>query len=175
MAGDVKGYDGAVNGVEIVHGVAIVRQQMSAGLSQQLTELKFSVHRKLLDLINLEALSRLSGNERIWRDIRGLIAKLLDEEPTFLTPAERDRIIGEVLDEVFGLDPSKSLPPLSPVARESVVERAIGIIGNAEDAMRWLGTPIRALDNATPISRLHNPTGKDEVLAVLEQLEHGVL
>ena len=175
MAEDVKGYDGGVNDVEIVHGVAIVPQQAPALLSQELIELKSSVHRKLLDRINLEAVSLLSGNERVRREIRDCTARVVDEEPTILSRAERDRVIEEVVDEVFGLDPGKSLPPLSPVARESVVERAIRIIGNAEDAMRWLGAPIRALDNATPIPRLHNPTGKDEVLAVLEQLEHGVL
>jgi putative toxin-antitoxin system antitoxin component (TIGR02293 family) len=58
---------------------------------------------------------------------------------------------------------------------ESIVKRLMDVIGNREEAMRWLGTPIRALDYATPISRLHDPAGKEQVLAVLTQLEHGVL
>jgi uncharacterized protein (DUF2384 family) len=41
--------------------------------------------------------------------------------------------------------------------------------------MRWLGTPVRALNYATPISRLHDPESREQVLSVLTQLEHGVL
>jgi Protein of unknown function (DUF2384) len=58
---------------------------------------------------------------------------------------------------------------------EAVINRAIEVIGDKEDAMRWLGTPVRALDYATPISRLSHPEGETEVLRVLTQLEHGVL
>jgi putative toxin-antitoxin system antitoxin component (TIGR02293 family) len=59
--------------------------------------------------------------------------------------------------------------------REEVVNRAIEVIGDEEQAMRWLGTPVRALDYATPISRLHDSEGQAQVLRVLSQLEHGVL
>ena len=58
---------------------------------------------------------------------------------------------------------------------EPIVQRAIEVIGDREEAMRWLGTPVRALDFATPISRLHDPDGREQVLSVLAQLEHGVL
>jgi putative toxin-antitoxin system antitoxin component (TIGR02293 family) len=58
---------------------------------------------------------------------------------------------------------------------ELVIERSIEVIGNREEAMRWLGTPVRALDYASPISRLHDPAGREQVLSVLTQLEHGVL
>jgi hypothetical protein len=56
----------------------------------------------------------------------------------------------------------------------AVVEKAIDIIGDREDALRWLGTPIRALGYATPISRLGDDAGAKEVLAVLDQLAQGV-
>jgi len=59
---------------------------------------------------------------------------------------------------------------------ESVVlDRAIKVIGNESDAMRWMGTPVRALGYATPISLLHNRKGLQAVIAVLERLEYGVL
>jgi uncharacterized protein (DUF2384 family) len=58
---------------------------------------------------------------------------------------------------------------------EPIIERSIEVIGNREEALRWLGTPVRALDYATPISRLHDPAGREQVLSVLTQLEHGVL
>jgi len=59
--------------------------------------------------------------------------------------------------------------------REAVINRAVEVIGDAQDAMRWLGTPVRALDYATPISRLNDSEGQTAVLNVLTQLEHGVL
>lgn len=58
---------------------------------------------------------------------------------------------------------------------EPIVQRAVEVIGGPEEAMRWLGTPVRALGYATPVSRLHDPTGRAQVLSVLAQLEHGVL
>jgi Protein of unknown function (DUF2384) len=44
----------------------------------------------------------------------------------------------------------KQLTPLV----ESMIHRAVEVIGDRDEAMRWLGTPIRALDYATPISLL---------------------
>jgi putative toxin-antitoxin system antitoxin component (TIGR02293 family) len=58
---------------------------------------------------------------------------------------------------------------------ERIVERAVEVIGTREEAMRWLGTPVRALGYATPISLLHDAASEERVLAVLTQLEHGVL
>jgi putative toxin-antitoxin system antitoxin component (TIGR02293 family) len=49
------------------------------------------------------------------------------------------------------------------------------VIGNQEEALRWLGTPVRALNCATPISLLRDVHGQNAVLAVLSRLEHGVL
>ena len=60
-------------------------------------------------------------------------------------------------------------------AREAVINRAIEVIGDEQVALRWLGTPVRALDYATPISRLNDPEEQAIVLNVLTQLEHGVL
>lgn len=58
---------------------------------------------------------------------------------------------------------------------DAVIERAVEVIGDRKEAMRWLGTPVRALNYATPISRLYDAQGQDDVLRVLAQLEHGVL
>jgi hypothetical protein len=53
--------------------------------------------------------------------------------------------------------------------------RAAEVLGEKSAAMRWLGTPVRALGFATPISLLHDHKGREEVLTVLGRLEHGVL
>src|SRR6202140_3334800 len=71
-------------------------------------ELKFTLHRKLLDRINLEALSSMAG-ERVRAEIRSAVAKLVEEEKTPLSLVEKDRVIEEILDEVFGLGPLEPL------------------------------------------------------------------
>lgn len=58
---------------------------------------------------------------------------------------------------------------------ESVVNRAIEVIGDKEEAYRWLGNPVAALEYATPISLAATREGSEKVLAVLSNLEHGVL
>jgi pilus assembly protein CpaF len=71
-------------------------------------ELKFTLHRKLLDRINLEALSSMAG-ERVRAQVRTSVAQLVEAEKTPLSLVEKDRIIEEVLDEVFGLGPLEPL------------------------------------------------------------------
>ena len=66
-------------------------------------------------------------------------------------------------------------PKALTISAEAVIERAVEIIGDRPKAMRWLGAPVRALDYATPISRLHDKAGQAAVLQVLTKLEHGVL
>lgn len=79
--------------------------------------------------------------------------------------------------------PGKGIPPVSDPsvseindqAQAAVIRRAVEVIGNQPEAMRWLGTPVRALSYATPISLLHDSKGREDVLTVLGRLEHGVL
>jgi len=78
------------------------------GCTPEYQELKFTLHRKLLDRINLEALSSMAG-ERVRTEVRSAVAKLVDEEKTPLSLVEKDRVIEEILDEVFGLGPLEPL------------------------------------------------------------------
>jgi pilus assembly protein CpaF len=71
-------------------------------------ELKFTLHRKLLDRINLEALSSVAS-DRVRGEVRAAVAKLVEEEKTPLSVMEKDRVVEEVLDEVFGLGPLEPL------------------------------------------------------------------
>jgi len=70
-------------------------------------------------------------------------------------------------------------PPASGAVEDqeqaAVIHRTMEVLGNRSDAMRWLGTPVRALDYATPISLLDDSKGREDVLTVLGRLEHGVL
>ncbi len=100
-----------------------------AALKPEYQELKFALHRKLVDKINLDALASID-NQRVRAEIRQALAALVDAEPTLLSSAEKQQIIDEVLDEVFGLGPLESLlqdPSISDILvnthRQVYVER----------------------------------------------------
>jgi pilus assembly protein CpaF len=71
-------------------------------------ELKFTLHRKLLDKINLEALATID-NQRVRGEVRNALMQLIDGEQTLLSSVEKQQICEEVLDEVFGLGPLEPL------------------------------------------------------------------
>jgi len=77
-------------------------------LRPEYQELKFTLHRKLLDKINLEALATID-NQRVRSEVRQAVISLIDGEPTLLSSLERQQISEEVLDEVFGLGPLEPL------------------------------------------------------------------
>ncbi len=79
-----------------------------AALKPEYQELKFALHRKLVDKINLDALANID-NQRVRGEIRQALVALVESEPTLLSSAEKQQIVDEVLDEVFGLGPLESL------------------------------------------------------------------
>jgi|HubBroStandDraft_5_1064220.scaffolds.fasta_scaffold337876_2 putative toxin-antitoxin system antitoxin component (TIGR02293 family) len=62
-----------------------------------------------------------------------------------------------------------------PASMDALIDVATEVIGDREAALRWMGTPVQALDFATPVSLLNSEHGFERVAAVLEQLQHGVL
>lgn len=107
-------------------------------------ELKFSLHRKLLDRINLEALSALP-TERMRGEIRTAVARLVEEERTPLSLVEKDRFIGEILDEVFGLG------PLEPLLQDNTISDILVTgpkIVYIERAGKLVRTSVEFKDNA---------------------------
>ena len=80
----------------------------------QYIELKANVHRKLLNRLNLEALASVERS-RAEAEIRTLLFDLIAEEGMPLSMSERDVILGEVIDEVFGLG------PLEPLLRDPTI------------------------------------------------------
>src|SRR4029450_5902397 len=96
---------------------------------QQYLELKASVHRKLLNRLNLEALAQ-SDRARAESEIRTLLGELLAEENTPLSLGEREMLFMEVIDDVFGLGPIEPLlrdPSISDILvntyKDAFVER----------------------------------------------------
>src|SRR5246127_5132475 len=82
--------------------------RQKAALKPEYQELKFTLHRKLLDKINLEALATID-NQRVRAEVRQAVISLIDSEPTLLSALEKQQICEEVLDEVFGLGPLEPL------------------------------------------------------------------
>src|SRR5260370_11940783 len=72
-------------------------------------ELKFTLHRKLLDRINLETLSLFEG-DRVRAEIRTAVSRLVDEEKPPPPLVQKTPIIDETLNHAFRLRPLQ--PPL---------------------------------------------------------------
>src|SRR3974390_562892 len=76
--------------------------RQKSNLKPEYQELKFTLHRKLVDKINLEALAAID-NHRVRAEGRQPLLSLIDSEPALLSAIEKQQISDEVLDEVFGL------------------------------------------------------------------------
>src|SRR5688572_3715424 len=74
----------------------------------QYLELRANVHRKLLNRLNLEALAS-AERARAESEIRTLLFELIAEEAMPLSMTERESILSDVIDEVFGLGPLEPL------------------------------------------------------------------
>src|SRR5262245_44086583 len=74
---------------------------------KQLQELKSRIHRKLINRLNLANLEKDSTEHR--EQIRPVLAELCEQEETLLDIRARQRVVEEVLNEVFGLGPLEEL------------------------------------------------------------------
>ncbi|MFN7996689.1 MAG: CpaF family protein [Bryobacteraceae bacterium] len=116
----------------------------SAQYTPEYQQLKFSLHHQLLDRINLEALSSIS-NDRARLEIRTALIRLVDQEKTPLSRTEKDRVVEEVLDEVFGLGP---LEPLLEDPSISDILVTTPHLVYVEQAGKLHRTPVQFKDNA---------------------------
>jgi pilus assembly protein CpaF len=73
-----------------------------------LQEIKTRIHRRLLDRLNLSSLDLVDRDEAE-RVIREVTQELLARENFPLNGGERDALVGQVLDEIFGLGPLEPL------------------------------------------------------------------
>src|SRR6266568_1788408 len=88
-------------------------------------EIKSKIHHKLLSSLNPEQLRTLN-KESVRAQIGGVVEKLVLDEGIPMTLAERERIIEEILDEVFGLG------PLEPLLKDPTIS---DILVNGHDAV----------------------------------------
>ena len=133
----------------------------------QYIELRANVHRKLLDRLNLEALAS-ADRSRAESEIRTLLFDLISEEGTPVSMAEREQMLSDVLDEVFGLGPLEPLlrdPTISDilvnthkqvfVERNGVLERVAAGFQDDRHLMRVIDRIVsavgRRVDDSSPM------------------------
>src|SRR5260370_42597207 len=106
-------------------------------------EIKSKIHHKLLNSLNPEQLRTLN-KESVRVQIGTVVERLVADEGIPMTLAERERVIEEILDEVFGLGP---LEPLlkDPTISDIMVNGFENVY--IERAGRVIETNIRFKDN----------------------------
>jgi pilus assembly protein CpaF len=72
------------------------------------TDLKVELHQRLLNLINLQALDKMS-HEQIEAEVGDIIAEELAKQNHALNNSERKRLVADILDELLGLGPLEPL------------------------------------------------------------------
>ncbi len=77
-------------------------------------ELKHTLHGKLLERINLDRLAEIDA-PRVRKEVRAAVAALVAEEAPQLQGDERESLIDQILNEVFGLG------PLDPLMQDDTV------------------------------------------------------
>jgi pilus assembly protein CpaF len=138
-------------------------------------EIKNSLHQRVIDEIDLEHMDRIkeeTGREKLGQVLRDL----LTQQRTPLTRAERDQLVNEILDEVFGLGPIEPLlkdPTISDIlvngANDIYVERRgmlehTDIKFNNDDHLRRIIDRIvsrvgRRVDESSPMVDARLPDG----------------
>ena len=72
------------------------------------TNLKVSLHQKLLDLVNLDAMETMERS-KIKKELTPILKELLEKERVVLNAQEYKELLEELLDEVLGLGPLEPL------------------------------------------------------------------
>ena len=86
----------------------IVPEPVNESAIEKFLALKTTIHRKLLDTINLGLIEKLS-RAQVEDEVGEIVRSLLVEENAALNGRERDQLVGEVLDELLGLGPLEPL------------------------------------------------------------------
>src|SRR5881394_1719175 len=124
--------------------MALIPTRTSNASPERHSDLKSKVHRKLLQSLNSDTL-RLISKERLRGEIGRAVEKLLLQENIPMTLPERDRVIEEVLDEVFGLGPLEPLLQDPSISDILVTTPKLVYIERAGKLTR---TPVEFKDNA---------------------------
>jgi pilus assembly protein CpaF len=110
-------------------GVPAASQVPSSSGSSDMQDIKGRIHRQLLDRLNLQSIESLA-REEVVGEIRKVVHDLLTREAVPLNLDEREDLVEQVLDEIFGLGPIEPLlkdPTISDIlvntSRQVYIER----------------------------------------------------
>ncbi len=138
-------------------------------------QMKTRLHRRIVDAIDLSKAGELEEDE-LRAQIAALAAHLCAQEPNDLSPADRDRMVREVMDEIYGFGPLEPLmrdPDVSDVlvnGPDSVFVERNGILQStdvqfADEAhllqiiQRLVGRAGRRIDEVSPMVDAKLPDG----------------
>ena len=100
---------GAGDGDGVLRAAAAPHQAApAAGGVSTFVDRKVTLHRRLLETINLAALDKM-GRDQAEREIGEAVGDLIIEERLPVNAQERTRLVSEVVDEVLGLGPIEPL------------------------------------------------------------------
>lgn len=77
-------------------------------VSAEYLDLKVRLHQEVIHNINLSALDKMTPDD-VQLEISGLVRSMLEVEKIPMNSAERNKLIGEVVDELLGLGPIEPL------------------------------------------------------------------
>ena len=163
----------------------------SAGLTEgahtihALQQVKGRVHRKLLERLNLSNLDRLD-RQQVADAVRRVVQDLITQESVPLNFEERDAVVVQVLDEIFGLGPLEPLikdPEISDILVNTYKQVYIERHGRLEktDVMfqddrhllqvidRIVSAVGRRIDDSSPMVDARLPDGS-RVIAIIRPL-----
>lgn len=137
--------------------------------------LKIDIHRKLLDLVDLEVMSSLA-DDVLRQELKTLVEQLIREEGIALNAVERKQIVQDIQDEMLGLGPLEPLladPTVSDILvngyRQVYVERAGRLelsglrFANDEHLLKIIDKIVsrvgRRIDESTPMVDARLPDG----------------
>ncbi|MFN0136240.1 MAG: CpaF family protein [Phycisphaerae bacterium] len=132
-------------------------------------DLKTSIHRKLVDQLDMGKLGN-DANEEVRDQVKQVVVALCEEENTLLNLTERQRLAQEILDETFGLGPLETLlkdPKISDILINGPHQVYI------EKSGRLTLTDVKFKDNAHLlhiIDKIVSPLGRrcDEVCPMVD-------
>jgi pilus assembly protein CpaF len=130
-------------------------------------ELKSHVHNGLFELLDLSRMSKLS-EDRTRQDVSAATLRILEQQKVLLTLEERERLVQEIQDEVFGLGPLEPLledPTVSDILvnghegvyieRHGKLERTVARFKDDAHLMRIIDKIVsavgRRVDESTPM------------------------
>lgn len=91
--------------------------QAAAESKRAFQQLKTRVHRQMIDAMDLSKAGRLPEHE-LRKQLRALAAHLCERHSAYLPEAEREQMVDEIMDEMYGFGPLESLmndPAISDV------------------------------------------------------------